>query len=1002
MNKHFLIILLLLIPISFSTTHTFDSISVPSGYYKTGDEITVDLTFSENVTRPTTISATIGGVTIRGPYRFNTTNTSRAIHQINLTVPSGLTDGNNQIRITASGFLDSSSTAGTQTTRSTSVNIDTSKPRFLGFNVPSTTFKVGSTVRVDLRFSEDVQLANGNLQIAIDTSTTIRPNIISSNMASQHDIEFIIPNTITGNGTKPISITASGFLDRAGNSGDSTPFGENINIDATLPTFDSITVPTGTYKTGIEITVDLVFSEPVLRPTAISSVSIGGVSIAGPYEFITPDGLLQTHELNLTVPTIVGNGSRVVSISASGFSDAVANSGNGATRTDNIMIDNTAPTFNSISVPTGSYKTNDEITIDLRFSEPVTRPTINIFTIGGVTISGPYTFNTTNILRDIHQINLTVPSGLTDGNNVISVTASNYVDGVVNSGTNNVNNVDNIVIDNTAPTFNNISVPTGSYKTNDEATINLTFNGPVTTPTIVATIGSQTAVVEILTTGSRSQHQINLTIPHGLHSESNSVSITASNYADGAGNGGNSVAHTGNIIIDNIPPTLTLLHVDSDGNEITIPTQYGRDDTLRFTATFAEDIMNIDDGDIRFLYTNGEFFENNSVNDLVSYNFGNKISTVKISDNVYNISYVIGNNVNTGTGISAKGIYVDINFHDNAGNNNDVSNLFEDITIDSLPPVITLENEDGTALNVASDIDISQGQNYTYYVKVVDDNIADNPVLDITTDITNTVENAKITNITTFNSETDRFKVDIIVAPTKTVATNIELSHDFIDALNNPAVQLNKNLDIINAMVLTSISTDNDDGKYGIGDDINIIATFDANIGRDGNDLDGVPTLVLKLNTGEEVELTTLSDSNDKVISGVYTISRNGSSVNLLNVTEIVEVIEIENGSISFTKENSLAYFSSIDNFKEKSTEVRTVYNAPSVRIRSSSDEENATNETSEVANESQELNESSENTSSSNPINGINGTIGNIIEMIVGFINNLYKITVGPIIGNI
>ncbi|MES2441059.1 MAG: Ig-like domain-containing protein [Verrucomicrobiota bacterium] len=170
------------------------------------------------------------------------------------TPASNITDPTNLITLDNTGMLDASGNTGTDTTNSNNYAIDTARPTAT-IVVTDDNLMIGETSLVTITFSEAVS-GFGNEDLALENGTL---SIVSS---GDGGITWTATFTPTSNVTDPtnlITLTNTGVLDNAGNTGTGTTVSNNYAVTSLSISIAAVSADaaegTGTGNTAFTFTV---------------------------------------------------------------------------------------------------------------------------------------------------------------------------------------------------------------------------------------------------------------------------------------------------------------------------------------------------------------------------------------------------------------------------------------------------------------------------------------------------------------------------------------------------------------------------------------------------------------------------------------------------------------------------------------------------------------------------------------------------------------------------
>jgi len=398
------------------------SSSTANGTYKTGDALTITVSFSEAVTVTGTPLLTLetGAIDHQASYVSGSgTSTLSFTYTVLVDDATGDLDyASTSALATAGGSIaDAAGNAATLTlvTPGSAGSLGSSKAIVLDGVSPTVTgvtssqangtYVAGSSIDVTVSFSEVVTVT-GAPQLLLETGSVDRnatyttgsgSNTLSFSYTVQTgdasaDLDFVSTTSLTLNGgtiKDGANNAATLTLPSPGQSG-SLGANKALVIDAVVPTVSSVSASTanGTYKVGDAISVTVTFSENVnVTGTPLLTLETGTTDRDASYASGSGTNVL-------TFSYTVQSGDASADLDATGTTSLVLNSGtikdaanNSATLTlptpgqtnslganKALVIDGVVPTVSSVSSSTanGTYIVGDTISITVSFSENVT------------------------------------------------------------------------------------------------------------------------------------------------------------------------------------------------------------------------------------------------------------------------------------------------------------------------------------------------------------------------------------------------------------------------------------------------------------------------------------------------------------------------------------------------------------------------------------------------------------------------------------------------------
>jgi hypothetical protein len=235
-----------------------------------GETTTVTFTFNEALTGFTATDVTVQNGTLSG---FTVTADPK-VYTATFTPTVNIDDATNLITV-ANTYTDLAGNPGTANT-SSNYTVATIVPTLTAITSTTAngTYGTGSPIALILTFSEPVTLANGSLNLTLNSGATVTVNAIANSNS------VTIPYTVApGEDSSDLDVTAIALTpsatlkDASGNAANLTlPTGANslagskaIVIDAIIPAIASLTstTPDGTYGIGKSVNLTVNFSKPV-------------------------------------------------------------------------------------------------------------------------------------------------------------------------------------------------------------------------------------------------------------------------------------------------------------------------------------------------------------------------------------------------------------------------------------------------------------------------------------------------------------------------------------------------------------------------------------------------------------------------------------------------------------------------------------------------------------------------------------------------------------------
>jgi hypothetical protein len=532
--------------------------------------------------------------------------------------------------------------------------IDAIAPKVLSVTstATDTSYKADDVIPITVTFHEAVVVA-GTPQITLNTgssttavdyssgsgTTTLTFNYTVAAGDSSLDLDY--------SSTTALALNSGTIKDATGNAavltlptvGGSKSLGgsKDIIVDTRAPTVSLVTSTKddGSYKAGITIPVDIVFSEPVIvsgtpqitLETGTSDETINYASgsttdtLVFNYTVASGDTTSDLDYINTTALAL--NGGSIIDAAGNTAVLTLPTPGaaNSLAYNKDIIIDTVAPTVDSVSSTTadGSYMIGDEIAIKIYFDE-------NVYVTSGtptVTLETGSTDETVNYTSgsgtNTFLFTYTVASGdSSDDLDYTSVSALDVAGGITDLAGNvltatlptpgasgSLGNNKDLIVDGIVPTVSKVtsSNPDQAYKTGDTLQIlvigseNLVVTG---TPKMTLETGTSDAVTSYISGSGNDTLVFQYIVSSGEsssdlnYSATDALALNGGTIKDEAGNAltltlpgvnsDSSLAGQKNIVIDTQKPSAVLTYDDPD-NLVRF-----EDGTLLITATFSDSI----------------------------------------------------------------------------------------------------------------------------------------------------------------------------------------------------------------------------------------------------------------------------------------------------------------------------------------------------------------------------------------------------------------------------
>jgi len=564
------------------------TIVVADSALRVGETSLVTITFSEAVTGFSNADLTLANGTLSAVSSSDGGITWTAT----FTPTSNITDSSNLITLDNSGVVGASSgNAGVGTTDSNNYAIDTQRPTAT-IVVTDSSLAIGETSLVTITFSEAVSgFTTADLTVANGTLSGL-----SSSDGGITWTATLTPAAGITDTSNVITLDNSGVTDTAGNAGSGTTDSNNYAVDSQRPTA-TIVMADSDLRVGETSLVTITFSEAVTGfSNADLTVANGTLSALS-----SADGGI-TWTAVFTPSNGIQDGTNLIVLNNTGYTDLAGNSGTGTTSSANYTVNTVVPTATVVVADT-ALRAGESSLVTITFSEAVSGFTLADLTVANGTLSGlsssdgGITWTAT----------LKPGNGVEDTSNLITLDNSGVV--AASSGNAGVGSTDsnNYAIDTRVPSVTSVGGPAGvSYNSGDALVfvVNASEAVQVTgAPRLALDIGGHTVFAELVAGAGTSTLVFQYIVQAG-DNDADGITVTglAANGAtlvDAAGNAMdltlNGVADTHQVLVDTQAPSAVGI--------VTLDPSPSNAQSVRFTVTFNEQVNGVDLSDFSLVGT---------------------------------------------------------------------------------------------------------------------------------------------------------------------------------------------------------------------------------------------------------------------------------------------------------------------------------------------------------------------------------------------------------------
>ena len=587
-----------------TTAASISSVSVVAKTYGQSANLDVSVTFNEAVEvvgGPPKIALDIGGTVKDATYLSGTGSSTLLFRYV---VQAGLNDSNG-IGMTSALDLAGGTIkdiAGNDLSGLTftlpslsAVFVDAIAPTIASVSVVAKTYGQNANLDVSVTFSEAVEVVGGPPKMTLDIGGTSKDaTYLSGTGNSTLLFRYVVQAGLNdSNGiemTSPLDLAGGTIKDTAGNNLSGLTFTPPslpaVIVETTAPTISGVTVASGSHRAGSNLDVIVTFSEAVnVTQTPRIALDIGGTpkyaiynggtgSSALTFRYTVVDGDNDSDGIGMTSSLQLNNGTikDVVGNDLSTFTFQLPS------HLDDVLVDTTAPTILSASVPRGSYGLGDDLDVIVTFSEPVVkRGTLHMYlSIDGVTDKVTYYQEGSGTSRLTFRRRIEAGWNDTNGIGLRSPLYSDIIgsQGALGQGLSDIAgnyaihdftppSLSTVLVDTTPPRITGVSVASGSYGKTSRLDVTLTFDEAVRvfgTPQMALNIGGSTQYASYYGGTKSSVLTFRYTVA-GTDSDSNGIGMDSSLDMNGgmirdtAGNAMNVFAftppsHLGEVVVD--------------------------------------------------------------------------------------------------------------------------------------------------------------------------------------------------------------------------------------------------------------------------------------------------------------------------------------------------------------------------------------------------------------------------------------------------------------------
>ena len=511
------------------------TVVVATDHLGVGGSSVVTITFSEAVS-----GLDLGDLTTDNGTLSGLSTSDNITYTATLTPVGGINQGNNHIVLDSSGVIDGAGNAGGGSVSSNAYVIDSQRPT-AAIVMSDPALLAGQTSQVTITFSEpvigfdnsDVSVANGSLS-----------NLISSDGGTTWTATFT-PTSGVSDISNLITLNNTGVEDLAGNAGTGVTNSANYSIQTVQPT-STIVVANPALLVGGNSLVTITFSE------AVSDFDNSDLSVAnGTLSTVTSSDGGITWTATFTPGSNISDTSNVITLNNTGVLNAVGNTGNGSTTSNNYSIDTQRPTA-TISVANAHLGIGQTTTVTITFSEAVNGFDLSDLNVANGSLSnlasadGGTTWTAT----------LTPTAGVTDATNLVVLDTSGVIDQAGNLGS-SIAISNNYGVDADLPSAT-IVVANPSLTAGQTTTVTITFTEAVTGFDLSDLSVANGTLSNLATSDGGKTWTATLTPTANLTDPSNFITLDNSSYTDLAGNAGSGFSNSNMYSVTTVSTVTTV------------------------------------------------------------------------------------------------------------------------------------------------------------------------------------------------------------------------------------------------------------------------------------------------------------------------------------------------------------------------------------------------------------------------------------------------------------
>ncbi len=590
---------------SASPTVTYVTSTLENGTYGVGQDVDVEVTFSEAVTSTGNVTVTFETGSTDRTCTFSIASSSTG--GCTYTVQAG--DSSSDLNVNSvTGTIEDSAhklvenfVPATNLANNKNIVIDAVGPVFSAV-APTSSTEINNVTSASLiAFTTNEALGSGTITMTRTSGSAdvSSPHVCSLNGSALLVGSHVIDLSDTTNGcvsdvSHLVAESVYTFVfagsDAIGNAAN-TVTRTGVIFHTTPPVLNPVTLSSSNAtsslaKVGDTVTLAFTSDEPITTPTVV--MRSGGQLVADEIIVSNPTG----NDWTATYVVRSSDTEGGVTFSISGATDDAGNTTPPVTSgTGTVEVDKTAPTLSAVSISSSNAtstqsKVGDTITLSFTASESVSVPTV-IFTAGGDAIANADAVLVSNVSGNNWTATYVTSSADTEGDVAYSI--SGFHDATGNTGTSVISGSGTVAFNKSLPTLSAVALAsnnetTTEAKVGDVVHVSFTTSESVSKPDVAFTSGGR-AVTNTVSVELVSGNDWIATYTTSTSDTEGVIAYVISAFHDIAGNVGETVSEgSGTVTFSKTAPVLDPVTLSSNNDSVT-HAKVGDTVTLAFTAS---------------------------------------------------------------------------------------------------------------------------------------------------------------------------------------------------------------------------------------------------------------------------------------------------------------------------------------------------------------------------------------------------------------------------------